>query len=345
MKCDYKLKVFIIICVFAAIVSMTSCSTQSSQDGGADKSQSGVTKLVEPDRESAIDITKLRSLKRDSIVHMLSVAMKWVVMFPGTTASVTGTTLIDDGIFIIEPVNPFTGKKMTFSKEYNPGEVYIYMGDMSPGEPGQILHYDPSEPKYDEQLVSSGDWITPEEQMNRCKFNGRTEKIVAFEEVHYDPPPYAEIRKTFGYAELPDAAVRVLMVEDQVDYLMDCYSPSHDVIPQSLDSYINWLGSRNPKAWINPYTGKEMIKVPLVETETPETHKTNPYYVPALLKPSEIDNFPGNYAYKVYTGHDGELYSVARFYYLDAGGLLQSKECLGVPREVLREWGSGLAGR
>ncbi len=344
MKCDYKLKAFVLICTFAVIISITSCSTQGRQEGVADKSQSGSAMIMEPDRESAIDIAKGKSLKRDSIVHMLSVAMKWVVMFPGTTAPVTGPTMIDDGIFIIEPVNPFTGKKMTFSKEYSPGEVYIYMGDMNPGEPGQILHYDPSEPKYDEQLVSSGNWIIPEEQLTRQKFNGRTEKIEAFEEVHYDPPPYAEIRATFGYAELPDAAVRVLMVEDQVDYLMDCYSPCHDEIPPSLDSYINWLGSRNPKVWINPYTGQEMTKVPLVETETPETHKTNPYYVPALPKPSEIGDYPGNYAYEVYTGHNGDLYSIARFYYLDADGLLQSKECLGVPRDVLLEWGRGLAG-
>jgi len=343
-----KIKSVYITIVIGVIISglliISSCGNSSwttKKDNGARPVQSSLTA---PGAVTGNDITQLKSVKRDSIRHLINVASFWVAMFPDNTHPITGPSMIEDGVLIIEPTNPFTNNKMVFSKEYSPGEIYFYCGELLPGEPMQAWHYDPSEPKYDDQLAASGEWISPKAESPEYKFNGHTEKIspdIPPEGMPYEVPYYMDFREQCGYADTPDAALKVIMVADQLDALMKCYSSFNDEVPDSLDAYIEWLGLKNPKAWTNPYTGGEMHQVPLVKTNTFSENRD----IPLLPEPEATNEYAGNYAYDTYArSSDGMIISIARFYFLDSEGLLQSKNCKGFPAEVMRSWSKNLIG-
>ncbi|MCD6217471.1 hypothetical protein J7L05_06385 [bacterium] len=247
-------------------------------------------------------------------------------------------SLIDEGLLIYIPRNPYTGEDVKTSLEYSPGDILIasnneamaflrHIGEKDDG-------YDSTTNDFNELYYLSG--IGKREEIYT---DGRT--IYDFEKIDSD-----KLNEAINSAELgrrgyfgddyTSETARITTISAQVHRMMNNYAlaQSHENVLNSLDEYLNYYGRKNPKAWINPYTHADMQQVDFIECQYDvlnDLKLTQPPVPYSIIKNAEqLDNYAGNYSFSVFEDEGGEV-AIFAIYYYDKNGDLAASVSRGVP--------------
>jgi hypothetical protein len=323
-----RVTLFVLLPFMALIFCQVGCSGRANGTAGTPDDTSGSNGLSGTGNNFEPSGVQEKSIRVNQIVELVSKAGTFYYFFPQESPSYTIPKLIDTGFVAIKPLNPFTGNPMVFSEEYIPGEICVFVGDRTKAEGYFIRHYDPSEPEYDPILVEKGEWIHKEGMAENEYFNGRTFKRVP-PGPSEPPADYLTTRDNWGIINHTDDQIKVESLASQMLSIIGKYSLYYEEVPGDFEVYIDWLGDKNPTAWVNPYTGEPVKQVPMVACATsPEDPDA-----PLDEIPEDISSFIGNYAYEVYD-NGTYIVSLTRFYYLDEDGVFKSEDIVGFPCEA-----------
>ncbi len=245
-------------------------------------------------------------------------------------------SIIRDGLLAVIPRNPYSGEDMKTSCEYSPGDmllardkrgfVFLYHA----GE--KESQYDPSRSNfnrimYKPKLTGIEECTDGRTQIRYFRFQKGKSQPVLIKDIDQ---PKAEFISTF---------FTLMWLNDQVRDMMKAYSKINDDVPDNIDGYLNYFGRKNPAAWINPYTQKEMKKVDFPETSFIFPSGEIEYFKESVSRTViEVDDknkYAGNYSFDVFEGSNGPI-AVFTLYSLDQNGEIRASYSKAISKSHLR---------
>ena len=252
-------------------------------------------------------------------------------------------TLISSGAIPVIPANRYTGKDVVNTPDYSPGDIYFELDAEN-----EISHYyrymGPLDLAYKPDAVPAGErrhWSGEPE----AETDGKALYIDAKINLEWFQIDQAAHRRLRGIPEGDMARSRMYVLNEAMTCIVRAAGMHFDEPPETLDGYIDFVGRRNPIAWINPYTGEEMKSVPWIMPHkmfAAGSEYNEP--MPESLGAGEndelsIENLVGNYAYKVIPSESMPEAKEAHilFYYYLPNKKLGAYYCVGMSKPYLEK--------
>ncbi len=245
-------------------------------------------------------------------------------------------TLIEEGSLPIIFANRYKGNDLISTAEFSPGDIFVdYDTDDSTFR--FYLHNGELDAAYEPDAVSDGSKLPWAGGPGMYLTDGRSlfmEETVEPGVFMVDDP--GGFRERFHIPPGDDARTTVFTVYYTINKIM--YQAADILVggvPGSLDGYIDLLGRKNPVAWINPYTGGDIEKVPWVKVPVHlETGPLGQYPIDLEeVNDGEYDSsdLAGNFSFILRPSPtvEGELRAYAQFYFMEPDGSVSAYLALG----------------
>lgn len=249
-------------------------------------------------------------------------------------------TLIESGVLPIILANRYTGNDIRSTTEYNPGDFFVRFPASSDLTVETRFYFGDKDYFYSSSTYQSNQILQVEGFGNNTT-DGRTlftlNEITESDFKSWNDPHIEDSRQLFQIP--PDDEAR-----SRIYFIYRCYNeilqhagyPDTGIttMPDSFDGYIALIGRKNPKSWINPYTGDSMKEVPWTDVSVfylqgeSQNNPLNQFGEFTTNEQSDTE-LAGNYSFKIGKGPLDKLNAYAQFYFYLPDGSIAAYICFG----------------
>jgi len=171
-------------------------------------------------------------------------------------------TLVEDGLLAIIPHNIYSNEDVKQSRAYSAGDLYYYWDILDGGE--FTIHFGEGASKYNPEFHEKGEVREVRERHTNSlseSWDGFSETIFApgrdDSEGNIDP------KQKGGYIWRNPEVLKMYQMQLYLSGFFNHRSEFYELPADNLDGMISTFGRKNPKCWVNPYSGKTMRELPL----------------------------------------------------------------------------------
>jgi len=312
--------------VMLTLALMCSCSSGLGSEFADDTQQVNASREVDKNKGD-VDLPGCpEGLKERVTIKLVTSGMKYIRLLPDWEYPLRIEQLIERGIMAVIPYNPTTGEgEMQFTKEWYPGGCYYYDDG---GKYVFIRHLVECDAGYDNELYLSGQ--STEGPGKLGILDGRSVIV----ETPSEFVTTGELRAKAKYDGVSDEEFWMRNLSRQVGAIVQTYSKHYPDTLASLDEYLEWIGSRNEKAFTNPYTGMPMVSLPPAVVKVPDQSLLENRFPAQDPNP---EKYAGNYSEFQDVNEEGVKTITFFFYYIDSEGELTAYGVMGYPRKLHRQ--------
>ena len=218
----------------------------------------------------------------------------------GTGIASSYQAMIDDGTLPIILANRYTGQPVADTSVYSPGDFNVHYDAQ-----GQTFNYTehmgPLDDLYNPSAVTQGQ-LKSVIGLPSVLTNGKSliSSGTVNSEVWNGSGP-SQFRERLGIPASDDSRTRIFIIYRAMNTIMMHGGEVFQTPLGSLEAYVALLGTKNPQAWLNPYTDLPMQEVPWnnsVQVSFYDTTVSMPdnltYRMPPDPNPSIV--YKGNYS-------------------------------------------------
>lgn len=281
-------------------------------------------------------------------------AMKMMIFFAendgrsllGGVLPVSYEKFIEEGSLVLIPHNRYSEGPVLNVIEHRPGDIFLEY-DFEKGTRSFALHNGEKDLLFKPEVCSDSALRRLNNSSDTYSDGKSIFYISDVEEQWFSENNREIARESYGIPGDDEARVRVYLLYHVMKDIMQRSGWLFEVPPDDFNYYVEFVGEKNPSAWINLYDGGESREVIFYYPEIvfnasgEQDGKLKADF--SIIEKIDTETLPGNYAYKIIRLDDGKEIGVALFYFRLPNGEVSAYQAVSMGRSLLESGWSWLS--